>query len=123
MDLFYCPTCSRVYALVSDQTYLCSRQHLPSALADGRRHRLTVTEKIESDRSPWSIPEFTEEVELQQEGFIENWVESCKYPQDENKDDMTRHEAANRIGGRHLGREQVVSKFKPFVLQKMGSSS
>jgi hypothetical protein len=123
LDLFYCPTCSRVYALDGGQTYLCSRQHKPSTLEDGRRHHLTLTEKAESDRSPWSIPDFVEEVELQQEGYIDNWIETCKFPEDEPKNNMTRHDPANRIGGRYLMREQVVSKFKPFVLLRISTAT
>lgn len=117
-ELFYCPTCSRVYALDATQTYLCSHDHKEITFNDGRKHRLSLTERIDSDKSPWPVPNFVEEVELQGEGHLDNWVESCKYPEDEPKNDMTRHDSANRIGGHHLSREQVTSKFKQFVLAR-----
>ena len=117
-ELFYCPTCSRVYALDATQAYLCSHDHKEIIFNDGRKHRLSLTERIDSDKSPWPVPDFVEEVELQGEGRLDNWVEGCKYPEDEPKTDIIRHDTANRIGGRHLSREQMISKFKQFVLVK-----
>jgi len=121
-ELFYCPTCSRVYALDGGQAYLCAQFHKEVILDDGRRHRLSLSERIDSDLSPWPIPDFAEEVELSGEKSMDNWVETCKFPKDEPKNDMTRHDSANRIGGHHLGREQVMSKFKQFVLLKVNQS-
>jgi hypothetical protein len=45
--LFYCPRCSRVYFLPSDQVYLCNRGFSPFALKP-------------SSSTPWAIPEFVD---------------------------------------------------------------
>jgi len=119
LELLYCPTCSRVYALDGAQVYLCSKDHKASTLGDGRLHRLKLTERIDSERSPWLIPEFVEEVELQGEGYLDNWIEGCRFPEDDSKNDVARHGNATRIGGRHLDRSQVISKFSRFVLQRV----
>jgi len=102
------------------QTYICAEAHKEITLDDGRRHHLTLTERIEADPSPWPIPDFAEEIELSGEKFIDNWIETCKFPEDEPKNDPTRHDSANRIGGRHLEKSEVASKFRQFVLLKVG---
>ncbi len=53
------------------------------------------------------------------EGYIDNWIEACKYPEDESFASTIRHATANRIGGHHLNREEVANKFKEYVLQKV----
>jgi len=122
-ELFYCPTCSRVYALDGGQEYICAQVHREITLDDGRHHHLSLTERIDSDMSPWPIPDFVEEVELSEEKYLNNWIESCKFPQDEPKNDMTRHDTANRMGGHHLDKKQVIGKFRQFVLLRVNQAT
>lgn len=53
-----------------------ARVHKEIVFDDGKRHHLSLTEPIDSDMSPWLIPDFVEELELSGEKYTENWIET-----------------------------------------------
>jgi len=117
MKLFYCPACARVYNLDGDSSYLCGRNHAPSVWEDGTKRRFVISERSDSNRPPWVIPAVVEERELLQQDLVESWLNDCKYPEDKEYGDYTRHFGYGAPGGRHLTREAVVVKYRAYTLQ------
>jgi hypothetical protein len=116
MKLFYCPTCTRVYYLKEDASYICGRNHVTAIWSDGKRRRFVISERSETNRPPWQIPALSEEKEMYREDLVENWIEPCKHPEDPDFTDMGRHFGYGTFGGRHLTTSEVVEKYSPYVL-------
>ena len=121
MKLYFCPTCSRVFYLQDNSYYLCGRNHVPSIWADGKRRRFIISERSESNRPPWPIPPVVEEREMLEQDFMECWLVECKYPEDTDYGDYKKHFGYGAFGGRHLTREEVMSKYSAYVLQPVTS--
>lgn len=117
MRLFFCPTCTRVYYLPEEASYLCGRNHVPAIWADGQRRRFMISERSESNRPPWAIPDLVEEGEMFQQDFVENWLNECKHPENTEYGDYRRHFGYGTLGGKHLTRAEVMSKYAAYVLQ------
>ena len=116
MRLYYCPTCSRVFYLPKEFTYLCGRFHAASIGTDGRLRRLVISNKTETNKPPWPIPMVAEERELYTESEVESWLDDCPNPEDTDYGDVSRHFGYGAPGGRHLTREQIVEKYRRIVL-------
>lgn len=119
MKLFFCPTCARVYCLPEESYYLCGRNHVPAVWADGKRRRFLISERSESNKPPWPIPPLVEEREMLQQELVESWLDQCKHPEDNEYGDHRKHFGYGAFGGRHLTRDEVVSKYSAYVLQKV----
>ncbi len=117
MKLFYCPSCARVYFLPDDVEYLCGRTHAPSIWEDGRNRRFVISQKEDTNKPPWPIPDVIEERELLTDEYVESWVDACPHPEDSDYGDVRRHFGYGAPGGRHLSKEQVVGKYGKFVLK------
>jgi hypothetical protein len=117
LRLYFCPACARVYYLSDYWEYLCGRNHATSVWPDGKQHRFFVSETTQTNRPPWAIPKVVEERELLNQEVIETWLDSCKYPEDENYGDLRRHFGYGAPGGKHLSKEQVLEKYGQFVLK------
>ena len=99
--------------------YLCGRNHAPSIWPDGRVRRFNISEKEETNRPPWPIPELVEERELLTQELTESWLNECQNPEDEDYGDVRRHFGYGAPGGRHLTKEQVIAKYEGFVLKSV----
>jgi len=117
LRLYYCPTCLRVYYVSEYWEYLCARNHAASVWPDGKMRRFFVSEKTETNRPPWAIPNLAEERELMNADVIETWLDACKHPEDNNYGDVRRHFGYGAPGGKHLTKEQVVDRYGQFVLK------
>jgi hypothetical protein len=117
LKLFFCPACARVYYLPEESKYLCGRIHSAEVWADGRMRRFFISERTETNRPPWAIPELVEERELLNEDVTETWLGACEHPEDKEYGDVRRHFGYGAPGGRHLARDQVVGKYGMFVLR------
>ena len=117
MKLFYCLDCKRVYYLDEGTKYLCGRNHAPAVWTDGVKRRFIISERSESNRPPWPIPLVVEERQLIQPDFAECWIDECKHPEDKEYGDFGRHFGYGAPGGRHLGRDEVLSRYGSYVLQ------
>ena len=120
LKLFYCPSCTRVYCLPEDSSYICGRVHVPSVWTDGKRRRFVLSERTESNRPPWPIPPMAEEREVLEQELTESWLDACKNPDDTDYGDYRKHFGYGAFGGRHLARDQVVSKYAEYVLRLVG---
>ncbi len=116
MKLYYCPTCTRVFYL-SEGAYLCGRNHVAQAWPDGRLRRFVISNKEETNKPPWMVPDVVEERELLTQEYTESWVDACQYPEDTDYGDVRRHFGYGAPGGRHLTKDQVLEKYSMFVLQ------
>jgi hypothetical protein len=116
LKLFYCPTCTRVYYLPKELTYLCGRNHATAVWKDGKMRRFAINEKTASNQPPWPIPGLTEEVEMHQEDFSECWLKECMNPEDTDFGDYRRHFSQGTLGARHLTRDEVMGKYANYVL-------
>ena len=117
MRLYYCLACARVYYLREEAAYICSRNHVPAVWKDGRRHRYLISARADTDKPPWAVPPLVEEREVPQQDLVESWLDVCKFPSDTEYGDYRRHFGYNAFGGRHLTREDVVSKYREYVLR------
>jgi hypothetical protein len=117
MKLYFCPSCARVYYLPEKSQYLCGRNHGASVWPDGRLRRFFISEKSETTRPPWAIPEVVEARELYNEDVTETWLASCEHPEDTDYGDLSRHFGYGAPGGSHLTRDQVVARYAQFVLR------
>jgi len=116
LKLYYCPSCARVYYLSEYFEYICGRIHVASVWPDGKLRKCIISEKTPTDRPPWPIPRLTEERELLNQEVIEMYLAACENPDDENLGDIRRHFGYGAPGGKHLTRDQVVSRYEQFVL-------
>ncbi len=116
LKLYFCPTCTRVYYLSEEATYLCGRNHATAVWDDGKLRRFVISNRDETNKPPWPIPELAEEREILNQEFTESWIEACPHPEDTDFGDVRRHFGYGAPGGRHLTREQVQAKYAPFVL-------
>jgi len=119
LDLYYCPTCTRVYYLSDYWDYLCGRAHITSVWPDGKLRHFFISERTETNRPPWAIPAVVEEREILNQDVIENSLDVCKYPEDKDYGDVRRHFGYSAPGGKHLTREQVIEKYGQFVLKQV----
>jgi hypothetical protein len=123
MNLYYCPSCARVYFLTEGNTYLCGRNHAQSIWADGRVRRFYISEKTETNRPPWPVPKMAEERELLRTDLSETWLDECKYPDDNEFGNYRRHFGYGAPGARHLTRAQVIEKYNKYVLRSADNES
>ena len=84
---------------------------------DGRQRRFFISEKTETGRPPWPVPELVEERELLNEAATESWLSPCAHPRDTDFGDVRRHFGYSAPGGKHLTRDDVISKYGQFVLK------
>ena len=106
-----------MYYLPEEAHYLCGRAHVVAIWPDGRKRRFFISERIETNRPPWPIPNLVEERELLNEDITETWLTACKHPEDFDLTDVKRHFGYGAPGLRHLSYAQVVAKYSPFVLE------
>ena len=117
MKLYFCQSCARVYYLKEDSQYLCGRIHAASVWPDGKLRRFVISQRTETNRPPWPIPKVVEERELFNQDVIETWLDECQHPDDSDYGDVIRHFGYSAPGGRHLTTEQVLDRYKQFVLK------
>jgi hypothetical protein len=119
MRLFYCPTCTRVYCLRDDSSYLCGRNHDASVWADGKTRRFVISQRSDTNRPPWQIPVVVEEREMLQQELTECWLDECKFPEDTDFGDYKRHFGYGAFGGKHLSKDEVAAKYSAYLLKKV----
>jgi hypothetical protein len=119
MMFYYCPTCARVYYLPQEAAYLCAKNHVIATWSDGVKRKYVISDRAETDKPPWPIPDLVEEKEMTHQEWFESWLVSCPYPTDADTGmgDRRRHFGFGTIGGKHLTRQQVVDKFGDYVLR------
>jgi hypothetical protein len=119
MGFYYCPSCAQVFFL-PEAAYLCSRTHVVGVWKDGKKRKFVVSQRVETDRQPWAIPEVVEEKEVLNQDQVDSWLDECQNPSDSATDftDYRRHFGGYQtFGGRHLTRAQVIDKFGDYVLR------
>ena len=117
MRVYYSPARRRGYYNTDYLGYLCGRVHATSGGPDGKVHRFFISESAETDGHPWAIPILVEERELLNQEVMENWLDSCKHPEDQDLRDASRHFGYRAPGGKHLTRDQVVERYREFGLK------
>lgn len=121
MKLYFCPSCARVFYLSEESRYLCGRIHAASIWPDGRKRRFFISEKADTNRPPWAVPALVEERELWNEDVSETWLDACKHPEDRDFGDVRRHFGYGAPGAKHLTADQVMTKYRQFVLSPVQS--
>jgi len=58
---------------------------------DGRARRFFISEKTETSKPPWPVPELVEERELLNEDVTESWLGPYEHPEDTDYGDVRRH--------------------------------
>jgi hypothetical protein len=123
LRLYACPSCTRVFYLPEGPGYLCGRVHPVSVWQDGKKRRFVISEKTEANRPPWPIPDLAEEKELLNQDMIESWLTACEHPEDGDYGDTRRHYGGGAFGARHLKRDELIGKYRGYVLIPVESSS